>query len=285
MSSTPLLAGSDRPAISSGPEQKSGWGAVAFRDTRVADELLATMARLPKGHPDRARIRTRVIEMYLPFATRLARRFRSRGEPVNDLVQVATIGLIKAVDRYDVDRNVEFTRYAGPTIIGEVKRYFRDKGWTVRVPRELQELRLKVAKSKGDLAVALGRSATVAELAEHLNTSERRVLDAIYSGNAYRPVSLDQPVPGEDSLLEMRDVLGGPDPQMETAENRMTLRPLITRLPARERRIVALRFFADMTQAQIAAEVGISQMHVSRLLARSLRQLRAGLVSAVWRTG
>ncbi|HEX6074105.1 MAG TPA: SigB/SigF/SigG family RNA polymerase sigma factor [Micromonosporaceae bacterium] len=263
----------------------SGHAAVASRGPRLAHALLVAMARLPKDHPDRARLRDRVIEMHLPFAAKLARRFRSRGEPVNDLIQVATIGLIKAVDRYDVDRNIEFTRFAAPTIVGEVKRHFRDKGWTIRVPRELQELRLKVVKAKGELAVSLGRSVTVAELAAHLNTSERRVLDAIYAGNAYRPASLHQPVPGEDSLLEIRDVLGGPDPELESAENRVSLRPLITRLPDRERRIVALRFFADMTQAQIAAEVGISQMHVSRLLSRSLRQLRAGLAGATWNAG
>jgi RNA polymerase sigma-B factor len=300
MSSSLLLTRPDRPPTTPEPEIRSepvGSETVEqgpadtspadhparSRGIRAADELLATMVRLPKGHPDRARIRARVIEMYLPFAAKLARRFHSRGEPVNDLIQVASIGLIKAVDRFDVDRNIEFTRYATPTIIGEVKRHFRDKGWTVRVPRELQELRLKVVRAKGELAVSLGRSATVAEIAEHLDTSERRVLDAIYCGNAYRPASLHQPVPGEDSLLEIRDVLGGPDPELESAENRVSLRPLITRLPARERRIVALRFFADMTQAQIAAEVGISQMHVSRLLTRSLRQMRAAMAGA-WNT-
>jgi RNA polymerase sigma-B factor len=272
------------PLAAFGPGSK-GSAAVPSSGAGLAETLLDTMAGLPEGHPDRPRIRAQVIEMHVPFAARLARRFHSRGEPVNDLIQVGMIGLIKAVDRYDPTRNVEFTRYAAPTIVGEVKRYFRDKGWTIRVPRELQELRIKVSKAKGELALSLGRSATIAELAEHLHITERRVLDAIYSGNAYRPASLNQPVPGEDSLLEIRDVLGGPDPGLASAENRISLRPLITRLPDRERRIVALRFFADMTQAQIAAEVGISQMHVSRLLSRSLRRLRASLSGAAWNAG
>ncbi len=286
MSSTSLAT---RPATTStlavsGPRSE-GSAVVPSSGGGLAEALLDTMASLPEGHPDRARIRERVIEMHLPFAAKLARRFHSRGEPVSDLIQVATIGLIKAVDRYDPSRKIEFTRYAAPTIVGEVKRHFRDKGWTIRVPRDLQELRIKVAKAKGELALSLGRSATVAELAEHLHITERRVLDAVYSGNAYRPASLSQQVPGDDSVLEIRDMLGGPDPELESAENRVSLRPLIIRLPDRERRIVALRFFADMTQAQIAAEIGISQMHVSRLLSRSLRRLRASLSGAAWNAG
>lgn len=285
MSSTSLATRPDTTSVIATSDPGSEGSPAVPSSGGLAEALLDTMGSLPEGHPDRVRIRERVIEMHLPFAAKLARRFHSRGEPVSDLIQVATIGLIKAVDRYDPSRKIEFTRYAAPTIVGEVKRHFRDKGWTIRVPRDLQELRIKVAKAKGELALSLGRSASVAELAEYLHVTERRVLDAVYSGNAYRPASLSQHVPGDDSVLEIRDVLGGPDVELESAENRVSLRPLITRLPDRERRIVALRFFADMTQAQIAAEIGISQMHVSRLLSRSLRRLRASLSGAAWNAG
>ncbi len=241
--------------------------------------LLVRLADLPDGHTDRARIRERVIELYLPLAEYLARRFRNRGEPYDDLSQVAVIGLIKSVDGFDPDRGVEFASYAIPTIVGELKRHFRDKGWSVRVPRRLQELKLEIAKAVGELTQRLQRSPTVADLAEHLGIPEDEVLAGLDTANAYSALSLHTPVAGEESGPEVVDLLGDDDPSLGSVEDRATLRPLIQKLPEREQRIIALRFFGNMTQSQIADEIGISQMHVSRLLARSLKQLREGMLA------
>lgn len=243
--------------------------------------LLVRLADLPKGHTDRSRIRERVIELYLPLAEYLARRFRNRGEPYDDLSQVAVIGLIKAVDGFDPGRGVEFASYAIPTIVGELKRHFRDKGWSVRVPRRLQELKLEIAKAVSELTQRLQRSPTVADLAQHLEIAEDEVLAGLDTANAYSALSLHTPVAGEESGPEVVDLLGDDDPSLRSVEDRATLRPLIRRLPEREQRIIALRFFGNMTQSQIADEIGISQMHVSRLLARSLKQLREGMLAEV----
>nr|WP_239077177.1 RNA polymerase sigma factor SigF [Actinocatenispora rupis] len=243
--------------------------------------LLTRLCDLPEGHVDRPRLRDRTIEWYLPLAEHLARRFRDRGEAQDDLVQVATIGLIKAVDGYDPARGVEFTSYAVPTIVGEVKRHFRDKGWAVRVPRRLQELKLAISTATGTLTQQLGRSPTVADLAEHLGVSEDDVVEGLDSGHAYAAVSLSAPVgSGDEMMSEVQDLLGGDDPEMATVEDRESLRPLLMKLPERERTIVVLRFFGNLTQSQIADRVGISQMHVSRLLTRSLARLHQGLESA-----
>jgi RNA polymerase sigma-B factor len=257
--------------------------APANRSTRendaAAKSLLTLMADLPEG-ADRARVRARLIELYIPLAEYLARRFRNRGEQLDDLVQVANLGLIKSVDGYDPERGAAFTSYAIPMIVGELKRHFRDKGWDVRVPRRLQELRLEITKVSGDLAQDLGRSPTVADLAARLHVSEEEIIEGLDCGQAYRALSLDAPVGGEgaDSGQNgLGDLLGSVDPDMENVENREALRPLLARLPAREQKIIAMRFFGNLTQSQIAAELGISQMHVSRLLAQALRDLRAGL--------
>ncbi|MGH3712158.1 MAG: RNA polymerase sigma factor SigF [Micromonosporaceae bacterium] len=240
--------------------------------------LLVRLTDLPQGHVDRARIRERVIELYLPLAEYLARRFRNRGEAYDDLSQVAVIGLIKAVDGFDPERGVEFASYAIPTIVGELKRHFRDKGWSVRVPRRLQELKLQIARAAGDLTQELKRSPTVADLAAHLVVSEEEVLSGLDTASAYSALSLHTPAGGTDGP-EMLDLLGAEDPGLQSVEHRATLRPLIKQLPERERRIIGLRFFSNLTQSQIAEQIGISQMHVSRLLARSLRQLREGVLA------
>jgi RNA polymerase sigma-B factor len=243
--------------------------------------LLTRLCDLPARHPDRDRIRDRVIEWYLPLARHLAGKFSGRGEAHDDLVQVATIGLIKSVDGYDPDRGVEFTSYAVPTISGELRRHFRDKGWTVRVPRRLQELKLSIANATGPLAQRLGRSPTVADLAEHLGISEDEVIEGLDSGNAYTAVSLSTPVgAGDAAATEVQDLLGEDDPGLATVEDRAALRPLLAALPERERTIVVLRFFGNLTQSQIADRVGISQMHVSRLLSRSLASLRESMTGA-----
>ena len=257
--------------------------ATGVRPDKAVDEtariLLVRLRDLPPEHPDRPRIRERVIELYLPLADYLARRFRNRGEPYDDLSQVAVIGLIKSVDGYDPNRGVEFASYAIPTIVGELKRHFRDKGWSVRVPRRLQELKLEIAKAVGELTQRLQRSPTVADLAEYLGLSEDEVLSGLDTANAYSALSLHTPVAGQESGPEVVDLLGDDDPGLQSVEDRATLRPLIQKLPEREQRIIALRFFGNLTQSQIAEKIGISQMHVSRLLARSLKQLREGMLA------
>jgi RNA polymerase sigma-B factor len=224
-------------------------------------------------------LRSELVELHLPLVEYLARRFRNRGEWLDDLTQVATIGLIKSIDRFDLERGVEFSTYATPTIVGEIKRHFRDKGWAVRVPRRLQELKLALAKAIGELAQNLGRAPTVAELAAHLQMSEEEVLEGLESANAYSTVSLDAPDSGDEDAPAVAESLGMVDEALEGVEYRESLKPLLEQLPPREKRILLLRFFGNMTQSQIATELGISQMHVSRLLARTLAQLREGLTS------
>ena len=244
-------------------------------DREIARELFAQFTELPEDDPSRQRIRDQLVEMHLPLVEYLARRFAGRGEPLDDLVQVGTIGLIKAVDRFDAERGVEFSTYATPTVVGEIKRHFRDKGWTVRVPRRLQELRASLSSATSDLTQHLGRSPTVAELAVHLKIGEEEVLEGLESANAYTAVSIEAS-DGEGGL-SVADTLGAEDMSLEGVEYRESIKPLLDSLPARERRILMLRFFGNLTQSQIAADLGISQMHVSRLLARTLAQLRERL--------
>jgi RNA polymerase sigma-B factor len=248
------------------------------RDRARARELFAELASRPESDPERQRIRDQLVEMHLPLVEYLARRFRNRGEPLDDLVQVATIGLIKSVDRFDLERGVEFSTYATPTIVGEIKRHFRDKGWAIRVPRRLQELKLALAKATSELSQRNGRAPTVAELAHHLEMSEDEILEGLESANAYSAVSLDAPDTGDDDSPAVSDSLGATDEALEGVEYRESLKPLLEKLPPREKKILLLRFFGNMTQSQIATELGISQMHVSRLLARTLAQLRQGLL-------
>ncbi|KKZ69795.1 RNA polymerase sigma factor SigF [Streptomyces showdoensis] len=230
--------------------------------------------------PERTYVRDTLIELNLPLVRYAAARFRSRNEPMEDIVQVGTIGLIKAIDRFDCERGVEFPTFAMPTVVGEIKRFFRDTSWSVRVPRRLQELRLALTKASDELAQKLDRSPTVPELAAVLGVSEEDVVDGLAVGNAYTASSLDSPSPeddgGEGSLA---DRLGYEDTALEGVEYRESLKPLLAKLPPRERQIIMLRFFANMTQSQIGEEVGISQMHVSRLLTRTLAQLREGLIA------
>jgi len=251
----------------------------AVQDRGRARELFGRLADLPTGDPDRLRIRGELVELHLPLVEYLARRFRNRGEWLDDLTQVATIGLIKSIDRFDLERGVEFSTYATPTIVGEIKRHFRDKGWAVRVPRRLQELKLALTKAIGDLAQKEGRAPTVAEIAAHLQMTEEEVLEGLESANAYSTVSLDAPDSGDDDAPAVAESLGMLDEALEGVEYRESLKPLLEQLPSREKRILLLRFFGNMTQSQIASELGISQMHVSRLLARTLAQLRDGLTA------
>src|SRR5438105_7347222 len=219
-------------------------------------------------------LRDELVESHLGLAEYLARRFCNRGEPLDDLVQVASVGLIKALDRFDPGREVEFSTYATHTIVGELKRHFRDKGWAVRAPRRMQELYLRLGKVIGILSQELGRSPTIQELAAEAQVSEEEVLEAMEAGQAYRFASLDAPSPGDEGDT-MGAALGDDDPELIDAERRATLSPLLSRLPQREQTILHLRFFEGLTQSEIASRLGISQMHVSRLLGRSLAQLRA----------
>jgi RNA polymerase sigma-B factor len=220
--------------------------------------------------------RERLIEQYLPLVRSLARRYSYRGEQLEDLVQVGCIGLIKAIDRFDVDRGVELTTYATPNIIGEIKRHFRDKGWSVRVPRGLQELNVRLSHLVEDLTVQLERSPTIAELAKAAGVEEEEVLEALESGQAYATLSLSAPTGGgeEGSDLDPLESLGELEHEYEVSEDRAVLAPGLRVLDERERRILHLRFFEGLTQSQIAQQVGISQMHVSRLIRRALDKIR-----------
>ncbi|QTE00806.1 RNA polymerase sigma factor SigF [Streptomyces cyanogenus] len=253
-------------AVQHGPQDRSG-----------ARAMFVELRKLNAGSAEYAELRNQLVRMHLPLVEHLARRFRNRGEPLDDLTQVATIGLIKSVDRFDPERGVEFSTYATPTVVGEIKRHFRDKGWAVRVPRRLQELRLSLTTATAELSQLHGRSPTVHELAEKLAISEEEVLEGLESANAYSTLSLDVPDTDDESPA-VADTLGAEDEALEGVEYRESLKPLLEDLPPREKRILLLRFFGNMTQSQIAQEVGISQMHVSRLLARTLAQLREKLL-------
>ncbi len=225
----------------------------------------------------RGQAREDLVHLHLPLVEHCARRFRNRGEPFEDLVQVGTIGLIKSIDRFDSDRGVEFSTYATPTIIGEIKRYFRDKGWAIRVPRRLQELRMQIGTATSELTQSLGRSPTPSELAERIGCTVEEIVEGIESSNAYSTLSLDASDDSDDGAASMLDALGEVDQNIAHVEIRESVKPLLDRLGAREKKILMLRFFGNMTQSQIAEEIGVSQMHVSRLLNRTLEQLRTSL--------
>ena len=222
-------------------------------------------------------VRNELVALHMPLVEYLARRFRNRGEPYEDLVQVGTIGLLKAIDRFDLTREVEFSTYATPTIVGELKRHFRDKGWAVRVPRRLQELNLSLNKVIAQLSQDIGRSPTIAEIAERVGIPQEEVLEGLDTSNAYNVVSLDAPSDGDEAPAVSAQI-GAEDEGIEALEYRASLTPLLAQLPERERRILYLRFFRGMTQSEIADRLGISQMHVSRLLNRTLTALRSGLL-------
>ena len=244
----------------------------------------ARIAEVPEERRQEAR--EELVRFALPFAGRLARRYRGRGEPLEDLEQVARLGLVNAVDRYDPERG-SFTAYAAITIVGEIKRHFRDRTWGVHVPRRLRDLILEVGQATAALTSELSRSPTVTELAERLDTSEEEILAALESAAGYSPASLNAPVGGE-SAAEFGDLVGESDTELESVDDRVTVSGLLGRLPWRERRILAMRFYGNQTQAEIAARFGISQMHVSRLLSRALSWLRQAMLAdtpAPWQTG
>jgi RNA polymerase sigma-B factor len=245
----------------------------------TVEELLRRRAALPAGHPGRTALRTRSIEAGLPLARSLAARYRGRGEPLDDLCQVAALALVKAVDGYDPARQVAFTSYAVPTIVGALRRYFRDTTWRVRVPRRVQELAISLGPANAELAQQLGRAPTLSELATRLGAAKDDVAVAVNSWQFRYPESLDWlPATGGQERQSFIDTVGAVDVRFEAVTDWCTLQPLLAALPVRERRIVAMRFFGDLTQAEIAVQFGLSQMHISRLLVRVLTRLRAGML-------
>jgi RNA polymerase sigma-B factor len=230
-------------------------------------------ARLAAEDPQRQQVRAELISGYLPVAEHLARRFAGRGEPLDDLIQVATIGLINAVDRFEPDRGGSFFSFAIPTITGELRRYFRDHGWSTRVPRGLKDLHMSIRSSQTQLYQQLGRAPRPSEIADQLGIPISEVIEGLQAGNAYRSSSLDEML-GEQGTATVGDLVGDFDDELAVIEDREALRPLLAQLPPRERTIIVLRFFRQLTQSQIAEQVGISQMHVSRLLSQTLAFLQ-----------
>ncbi len=236
--------------------------------------LFAELAALPEGHAGRARLRERLIIEFLPLADHIATRFSGRGQPRDDLVQVARLGVMKAVDRFDPTHGADFLSFAVPTVMGEVRRHFRDTGWALRVPRGLQELQGRLSRGTTELAQHLGRAPTPSELAGHLGIDVETVRDGLLAANCYETSSLDQPLNNGEGSSSLAEVMGEPDAGIGFVEDHHTLVPLLKKLPAREQAIVRMRFFEGLSQSQIAARVGVSQMQVSRLLAKTLHQLR-----------
>ena len=239
--------------------------------------LFAEFAALPADHPDRVALRNKLVTGYLPVVQHIARRFAGRGEPVDDLEQAGTVGLLNAVDRFEPDRGIDFLSYAVPTITGEVRRHFRDRTWSMRVPRRLKDLQSSINGAVGPLSQELGRAPRPSEIAARLGLTTEEVVEGLDAQQAYRSTSLDELVAGADTTLT--DTLGQADAELDKVEYRQTLAPLLDELPDRERTILVLRFFGNMTQTQIADRVGISQMHVSRLLAQTVASLRRRMLA------
>ncbi|GAA2593359.1 SigB/SigF/SigG family RNA polymerase sigma factor [Dactylosporangium fulvum] len=243
----------------------------------ATEHLLRARGRLPAGHPDRDVLRARAIEDNLPLAGRLARRYTGRGERHDDLRQVAALALVLAVDGYDPNRTTLFVSYAVPTIVGALKRHFRDTTWAMRVPRAAQELLLEIPAATSHLTQLRGRPPTSVELADHLSVNMDVLQAAVSAGQVYRLPSLNESASDHDGT-ELIDLIGAVDPHYGKVDDHLALGPLLAALPLRERRILTMRFSDEMTQSRIAAELGLSQMHVSRLLKRSLNQLRTALL-------
>lgn len=235
--------------------------------------MFRELATFDADSPNFQRHRDTIVERCLPLADHIARRFEGRGEPRDDLVQVARVGLVNAVVRFDVETGSDFVSFAVPTIMGEVRRHFRDNSWSVKVPRRLKELHLRLGAATAELSQRLGRAPTATELAAELEMDRAEVVEGLVAGSSYNTLSIDSGSEDDDARA-IADTLGDMDAGLDRIEDRESLRPLLEALPERERTVLVLRFFDSMTQTQIAERVGISQMHVSRLLAKSLARLR-----------
>ena len=237
-------------------------------------DMFRELAKYEPGSSEFRRHRDRIVERCLPLADHIARRFYGRGEPRDDLVQVARVGLVNAVRRYNVETGSNFVSFAVPTIMGEVRRHFRDNSWSVKVPRRLKELHLRLGVATAELSQRLGRAPTASELAAELGMDRQEVVEGLVAGSSYNTLSIDSGGSGDEDAPAILDSLGDIDLSLGQIENREALRPLLAALPERERAVLLLRFFESLTQTQIAERVGISQMHVSRLLAKALARLR-----------
>ncbi|WP_027501447.1 SigB/SigF/SigG family RNA polymerase sigma factor [Rhodococcus sp. UNC363MFTsu5.1] len=244
--------------------------------TDVNDQFVA-LAAMASDDPSGTAMREAIVARCLPLAEHIARRFDGRGEPHDDLVQVARLGLVNAVNRFDVTRGSEFVSFAVPTIMGEVRRHFRDTGWTMQVPRRTKELHIEIGKATNTLSQQLGRAPTPSELAAELCVDRTEINEALLAGQAYQTTSVDAPAADRPDGHTLADTIGDLDAAFEDIDNRETLRPLIAALPERERTVLLLRFFGNLTQTQIAKRVGVSQMHVSRILTRTLASLRSAI--------
>jgi RNA polymerase sigma-B factor len=235
-------------------------------------------AALAAEGPERQKLREQLITGYLPVAEHIARRFASRGEPLEDLIQIATVGLINAVDRFEPARGVNFFSFAIPTITGELRRYFRDHGWSARVPRRLKDLHVAIRRTQRELSQQLGRAPRPSEIAKRLGIPTSEVIEGLQAAEAYRSSSLDELLnPASGDTATLGEFIGSLDEELEKINDRELLRPLLAQLPPRERTILALRFFRGLTQTQIAEQVGLSQMHVSRLLRQALTSLQGSM--------
>ncbi|MET7617841.1 SigB/SigF/SigG family RNA polymerase sigma factor [Streptomyces sp. NPDC005408] len=252
---------------------------VSTMDARtLSASLFKRLATLEEGTAEYSYVRNTLVELNLSLVRFAAQRFRNRSEPAEDIIQVGTIGLIKAINRFDVERGIEFTSFALPTIVGEIKRFFRDTSWAVQVPRRLQELRIDLARARDVVEQDLGRPPTAAELAGHLGITEAEVVEGEQAANGYVARSLDSPVNEDDALSAVTRSLGSEDPAFDIVEAVESLKPVIASLEERDRLILSLRFGEELTQSEIGARLGLSQMHVSRLLAGIYATLRAALL-------
>jgi RNA polymerase sigma-B factor len=252
---------------------------VTPKDAReLSRRFFERLAVLEEGTREHQYVRNTLIELNLSLVRYAASRFRARGDSQEDVVQVGTIGLIKAIDRFELSREVEFATFAVPYIVGEIKRFFRDTTWAVHVPRRLQEARVELAKATDELRSRLGRTPTTRELAELMSLSEEEVIEARKAANGYQSSSLDAALTTDGAEMPLAERLGEEDPSMELVEDLSSLAPLIAELDERDRRIIHMRYVEELTQAQIAARLGVSQMHVSRLISRIIKRLRTGLL-------
>ncbi|CAN5336493.1 RNA polymerase sigma factor SigF [soil metagenome] len=256
------------------PPARRGSSSRSSSEYADVPDLFRKLAALEAGSAAFQRQRDRIVERCLPLADHIARRFDGRGEPHDDLVQVARVGLVNAVIRFDVDAGSDFVSFAVPTIMGEVRRHFRDNSWSVKVPRRLKELHLQLGAATAELSQRLGRAPTPTELAELLGMDRAEVVEGLVAGSSYNTLSIDSGGSGSEDAPAIAETLGDVDATLDQIENREALRPLLESLPDRERAVVVLRFFESLTQTQIAERIGVSQMHVSRLLARALGRLR-----------
>ncbi|MFF5720588.1 RNA polymerase sigma factor SigF [Streptomyces buecherae] len=280
---SPLGTSTDAPESGGGLPELAEPHKLAPKDARSLSKLFFDrLTVLEEGTAEYQYARNTLIEINMSLVRYVAKRFSHRADEMEDIVQVGMIGLIKAIDRFELSREVEFPTFAVPYIVGEIKRFFRDTSWSVHVPRRLQEARIELAKASEELSGRLGRAPTVRELAEVLEMTEEEVIEARVAANGYNSASLDAAISGDDqdSAAALADFIGMDDPAMELIEDFQSLAPLIAELDERERRILHLRFVEELTQAQIGEQLGVSQMHVSRLLSRIINRLHRGLLTS-----